>query len=102
MIDVVGWRLDAVVELIRGPKDSTVRLSVSDADAENDESRIVTIVRNTIKLEEQAAQANVITIEEAEGERRIGVIDIQRSISTSKASKSVIRTFAAPPRMSRS
>ena len=76
MIDVVGWRLDDVVELIRGPKDSTVRLSVSDADAENDESRIVTIVRNTIKLEEQAAQANVITIEEAEGERRIGVIDI--------------------------
>ena len=70
------WRLDDVVELIRGPKDSTVRLSVSDADAENDESRIVTIVRNTIKLEEQAAQANVITIEEAEGERRIGVIDI--------------------------
>ena len=76
MIDVVGWRLDDVVELIRGPKDSTVRLSVSDADAENDESRIVTIVRNTIKLEEQAAQANIITIEEAAGERRIGVIDI--------------------------
>ena len=76
MIDVVGWRLDDVVELIRGPKDSTVRLSVSDADAENDESRIVTIVRNTIKLEEQAAQANIITLKEAERERRIGVIDI--------------------------
>ena len=76
MIDVVGWRLDDVVELIRGPKDSTVRLAVSDADAESDESRIVTIVRNTIKLEEQAAQASVITINDDEGKRRIGVIDI--------------------------
>ncbi|NCF44823.1 MAG: tail-specific protease [Proteobacteria bacterium] len=76
MIDVVGWRLDDVVELIRGPKDSTVRLAVNDADAENAEHRIVTIVRNTIKLEEQAAQANIITIEEAGQTRRIGVIDI--------------------------
>ena len=76
MIDVVGWRLDDVVELIRGPKDSTVRLAVNDADAENAESRIVTIVRNTIKLEEQAAQANIISIEEAGKTRRIGVIDI--------------------------
>ena len=76
MIDVVGWRLDDVVELIRGPKDSTVRLAVNDADAENAESRIVTIVRNTIKLEEQAAQANIISIEEAGKTRRIGVIEI--------------------------
>lgn len=76
MIDVVGWRLDDVVELIRGPKDSTVRLAVSDADSETNESRIVTIVRNTIKLEEQAAQANVITVEESGEQRRIGVIEI--------------------------
>ncbi|MBL6814939.1 MAG: PDZ domain-containing protein, partial [Pseudomonadales bacterium] len=39
MIDVVGWRLDDVVELIRGPKDSTVRLAVQDADAESSETK---------------------------------------------------------------
>jgi carboxyl-terminal processing protease len=76
MIDVVGWRLDDVVELIRGPKDSTVRLAVQDADAESSETKLVTIVRNTIKLEEQAAQASVITVDDGAGARRIGVIDI--------------------------
>ncbi|MBL6709101.1 MAG: carboxy terminal-processing peptidase [Pseudomonadales bacterium] len=76
MIDVVGWRLDDVVELIRGPKDSTVRLAVRDADEQVSETKIVTIVRNTIKLEEQAAQASVITVNEGETSRRIGVIDI--------------------------
>ncbi len=76
MIDVVGWRLDDVVELIRGPKDSTVRLEVSSDDADSDETRIVTIVRNTIKLEEQAAQAKIITLDDLGATRRIGVIDI--------------------------
>ena len=76
MIEIVGWRLDDVVELIRGPKESTVRLAVQDADAENSETKLVTIVRNTIKLEEQAAQASVITVEEGESARRIGVIEI--------------------------
>ena len=76
MIDVVGWRLDDVVELIRGPKDSTVRLAVSSDDADSEETRIVTIVRNTIKLEEQAAQAKLITLNESGTEKRIGVIDI--------------------------
>ena len=76
MIDVVGWRLDDVVELIRGPKDSTVRLAVSSDDADSEETRIVTIVRNTIKLEEQAAQAKLMTLNESGMEKRIGVIDI--------------------------
>ena len=76
MIDVVGWRLDDVVELIRGPKDSTVRLAVRSDDADSEETRIVTIVRNTIKLEEQAAQARVITLEQSGDVKRIGVIDI--------------------------
>lgn len=76
MIEVVGWRLDDVVELIRGPKESTVRLAVQDADDENSETKLVTIVRNTIKLEEQAAQASVITVEDGENARRIGVIEI--------------------------
>ena len=75
LIDVVGWRLDDVVELIRGPKDSTVRLSITPADSKEGESRNITIVRNKIKLEEQAAKAKTITLGE-DDPRLIGVIEI--------------------------
>jgi carboxyl-terminal processing protease len=78
LIDVVGWRLDDVVELIRGPKDSTVRLSIIPADSKEAESKNITIVRNKIKLEEQAAKAKTITLEPLgeEQPRLIGVIEI--------------------------
>ena len=62
MIDIVGWRLDDVVELIRGPRGSTVQLDVTSAAGEEKTSKRVTIVRNTIKLEEQAAQAKIIEV----------------------------------------
>jgi carboxyl-terminal processing protease len=77
MEDVVGWRLDEVVELIRGPKDSTVRLQVIPAKSKTTDSRkTITIVRNKVKLEEQSAQKKILEIP-AEGEsRKVGVIDI--------------------------
>ena len=75
LIDVVGWRLDDVVELIRGPKDSIVRLSITPADSKEGENKNITIVRNKIKLEEQAAKAKTITLGE-DDPRLIGVIEI--------------------------
>lgn len=76
LIDVVGWRLDDVVELIRGPKDSTVRLEVIAADSKDDVSKVVNITRNTVKLEEQAAQAKLLTLEQGNQEYKIGIIDV--------------------------
>lgn len=76
LIDVVGWRLDDVVELIRGPKGSTVRLEVIPSDSEDDSSNVISIVRNTVKLEEQAAQAKLLTLEQNNQEYKIGIIDI--------------------------
>ena len=76
LIDVVGWRLDDVVELIRGPKGSTVRLEVEPAGSDAGTSKIIAITRNTVELEEQAAQAKVLTIKQGSLERRIGVIDV--------------------------
>jgi carboxyl-terminal processing protease len=78
MVDVIGWRLDDVVKLIRGPKNSLVRLSVLSENAKTDaESFEVKIERNEVKLEEQAAQKKVIDIENAEGQMvKVGVIDI--------------------------
>lgn len=77
MEDVIGWRLDEVVELIRGPKDTTVRLEVIPAKSKSsDERKVITIVRNKVKLEEQSAQKKILDIPTGEENRKVGVIDI--------------------------
>ena len=76
--DVIGWRLDEVVQLIRGPKGSTVRLRVLPAKSGADaDPEIIEIVRNKVKLEEQSAQKRIIEVSGADGAvTRLGVIDI--------------------------
>ena len=78
MVDVVGWRLDDVVDLIRGPKGSVVRLQVISGQAPpGDPGRGVRLVRDTIKLEKQAASSEILTVDGEDGqESRIGVINI--------------------------
>ncbi|MEQ9462996.1 MAG: carboxy terminal-processing peptidase, partial [Haliea sp.] len=75
--DVIGWRLDEVVELIRGPKDSTVRLQVIPAKSPTaDIRKEITIVRNQVKLEEQSAQKEILEVPAGDTMMKIGVIDI--------------------------
>ncbi len=75
--DVLGWRLDEVVQLIRGPKGTTVRLQVIPAKAATpDEQKVITIVRNKVKLEEQSAQKEIIEVPRGDETLRLGVIDI--------------------------
>ena len=75
VVDVMGWRLDDVVKLIRGPKDTTVTLDVLPADAGPDGAhKTVVLVRNKITLEQQAAKKSIQEVKTAEGTRRIGVI----------------------------
>lgn len=77
IVDVIGWRLDDVVDLIRGPKGSTVRLQVIPAKAPATDAReTITIVRNEVKLEEQAAQKEILEIPSGERTLKIGVISI--------------------------
>lgn len=74
MVDVVGWRIDDVVSKIRGPKGSVVRLDVQSGDEGVDgPHKIVRIVRDKVKLEEQAASKKIIEA----GGKRIGVIELQ-------------------------
>ncbi|HWS40040.1 MAG TPA: carboxy terminal-processing peptidase [Arenimonas sp.] len=74
MVDVVGWRIDDVVAKIRGDKGSVVRLDVQSIDEGVDgPHKIVRIVRDKVKLEEQAASKKIIT----SGNKRIGVIELQ-------------------------
>lgn len=78
MEDVIGWRLDEVVDLIRGPKGSTVRLSVMSGKpgATPEERKTIRIVRNTVKLEEQSAQKRILELPAGDDTIKVGVIDI--------------------------
>ncbi|HEX7113438.1 MAG TPA: carboxy terminal-processing peptidase, partial [Mizugakiibacter sp.] len=75
--DVVGWRVDDVVELIRGPKDTTVRLEILPADVGVDGKHLnVALVRKKVSIEEQAAKKSIIEVKDGGAVRRIGVIDL--------------------------
>jgi len=76
-VDVVGWRIDEVVELIRGPKGTTVRLQVIPAGSiDETQTKTLSIVRNTVKLEDQAAQKKILTIARGDQSLRIGLIKL--------------------------
>ncbi|WP_421889044.1 carboxy terminal-processing peptidase [Marinoscillum sp.] len=76
-VDVVGWRLDEVVQKIRGPKGSVVRLQVIKNDKDiNALPDTIRLVRDKIKLEKSAAKAEVIPITEGNQTFSLGVINI--------------------------
>jgi carboxyl-terminal processing protease len=76
-VDVIGWRLDDVVDLIKGPKGSTVRLQVVGAnDIGTSQAQIISIVRDKIRLEDRAAKAEVFKPQLSELDQKIGVISI--------------------------
>ena len=75
-VDIVGWRTDDVVELIRGPKGSPVLLKVMSKEPALAETRVVEIVRDVVKLEEQAASKSLLQLERAGAAHRIGVVTV--------------------------
>jgi carboxyl-terminal processing protease len=80
MEDVVGWRLQDVVDKIRGPKGSVVRLQLLKPSTGSDSRpREVSLVRNEIKLEDQAAKSYLIYPAKT-GKTRIGVIEVPASL----------------------
>jgi carboxyl-terminal processing protease len=77
MIDIIGWRIDEVVNKIRGPKGTLVRLEIIPADAQDEhQTKVIRIVRDKVKLEEQAAQKEIIEVKRDSSTYKIGVIDI--------------------------
>ena len=86
IVDVVGWRLDDVVALIRGPKGSTVRLEILSAEAKADgATKTIAIIRDTVKLAEQSAKQEIIEIDQSGHKLRFGVIDIPAFYSDFRA-----------------
>ena len=76
MVDVIGWRLDEVVQLIRGKKDTIVRLDIIPSASTDSESKVIEIKRNTVKLEEQSAKSEIIEVEQFGAIQKVGVINI--------------------------
>src|SRR5690606_38855524 len=84
MTDVVGWRIDDVVKLIRGPKGTQVRLDIVPAELGMDGEPVrVSIIRDKVRLEDQAAKAEIMTITPSDATasgtaspQRIGVIEL--------------------------
>ncbi|OOE53294.1 MULTISPECIES: carboxy terminal-processing peptidase [Salinivibrio] len=71
VVDVIGWRLDDVVELIKGPKGSEVKLKILPEGA-NAKSYNVTLTRDKIRLEDRAVKSDVIE----RGDEKIGVLTV--------------------------
>lgn len=76
IVDVIGWRLDEVVDLIRGAKGTTVRLEIIPSEAADLKTKVIKIVRDEVKLEEQSAQKEIIEVPQGDKIVKIGVIDI--------------------------
>jgi len=77
MVNVIGWRLDEVVDKIRGPKHSLVRLEVIPSESKIDtNTEEIRIVRDKVTLEEQDASSKLLHLERDGHKRTIGVITI--------------------------
>src|SRR5690606_23312867 len=76
-VDIIGWRITEAVKLIRGTKGTTVRLQIIPAKSEmNTKIKEITLVRDKVKIEDQAAHKEIIEVEQNGYNRRIAVITI--------------------------
>ncbi|MEO0554145.1 MAG: carboxy terminal-processing peptidase [Bacteroidota bacterium] len=77
MVDVIGWRLDDVVQLIKGPKGTTVRLEILEAkNGMNGKPAEITLIRDKIKIEDLEAKAEVIDLNDSRQSHKVGVITL--------------------------
>ena len=76
IVDVIGWRIDEVVELIRGAKDTKVRLELIPSKGDSSNTKTITIIRDKVKLEDKSAQSTILKIDLNGEAFKLGVIDI--------------------------
>ncbi len=77
MVDVIGWRIDEVVKLIKGPKGTTVRLQILPAETGiTGPSTVISLVRDKIKLEDQQAKKSTINYQKNGKTLKLGVITL--------------------------
>ncbi len=75
-VDVIGWRVDDVVQLVRGAKGTVVRLNVIPEGA-TIETKVISITRDTVKLEDSSAKSEIVEVTGEDGlMHKIGVIEL--------------------------
>ncbi len=74
--DIIGWRLEKVVDLIRGPRGTVVRLQLIPKGAATSTPTVIVLTREKIELEDQAAKQAVIEVPREKPSMRIGVITL--------------------------
>ena len=75
-VDVIGWRIDEVVQLIRGPSGTKLELELAPKDLLGGEHKFVILEREEVKLEEQAAQSKIISTPINDKEIKLGIINL--------------------------
>ncbi len=96
--DIVGMRLDDAVKLIRGKKNTLVRLEVIPATAKDGSTRIYDIVRDKVKLEEQDASSKIIDVTSNGKNRKIGVITLPTFYVDFKAAQAGEKNYKSTTR----
>lgn len=76
LTDVIGWRIDDVVNLIRGPKGTKVKLEIIPASSPDNETEIIEITRGNVKLEDQDAEKKIISVNKNGQSLNLGVIKL--------------------------
>jgi carboxyl-terminal processing protease len=84
-VDIVGWRLDNAIQLIRGAKGTTVRLKIVSKGQDIASPKIISIVREKIVLQDQSVKKEIKTIKSNGKEIKIGIIDIPAFYADFKA-----------------
>ncbi|MBD3223722.1 MAG: tail-specific protease [Caldithrix sp.] len=77
IVDVIGWRIDDVVQLIRGPKSTKVQLKIIPAeDSINDPPKTITLVRDKVQLSDRAAKSDTLFLQNNDKNYTLGIINI--------------------------
>jgi len=98
MVNIVGWRIDELVDLIRGPKNTIVRLEIIPNDAVDDQTKIISLERSAVQLEEQTAKMEIIKVEHQGRPSQIAVIDLPTFYMDFKALNSGDRNYRSSTR----
>jgi carboxyl-terminal processing protease len=99
MVDVIGWRLDDVVQIIRGKVNTTVRLNILPAGAApGSPEKVLELQRNKVSLDAQAAQKEVHTIKRGDREMKVGVINVPSFYQDFEAKSSGAKDYRSTTR----
>ncbi|NNM61268.1 MAG: carboxy terminal-processing peptidase [Steroidobacteraceae bacterium] len=99
LVDVIGWRLDDVVQKIRGPAGTQVRLQILPAGAApGTAQKIITFTRNRISLNAQAAQAKMHTVMRNGRPIKVGVIHVPSFYQDYDANRAGVKNFRSTTR----